>query len=416
MNHQGNVTLQLQREYSRDESRSNITALNTVENFIDQDVGSEVRSFPTLPPEMIFSPHTSRRDTIQDVITTVNESPEVLSDGKEQLIINVEPTSPAMTDSQDVITASSLTKDTNTSEIDIKSNFVVKYHPHLEDVEKLSGTAPNIKDKSISVVQLGKGEELSENVHTDFQSVKTGHCDNISLSTSSDGDRSKDDTPCCRICHGSSSAGQLLSPCYCKGTQGQVHIKCLEHWLSCTGRTKCELCGYQFEFTEQSKSFSEFILCPGNRYVKNLLFCDILCFILVTPLTLASVSLVIATAALLDWKASMEVIGLILFAVFVIFLYMFWLITALRFQRNMWRHWKFRNRVVRIKFEKCKTSNSSRSSPWRNLRNLERHRNDAEDTVRSTFQSNQRPDSSNVQIWCSTNSQILVIPREPLES
>lgn len=54
----------------------------------------------------------------------------------------------------------------------------------------------------------------------------------------------------CRICHGgdslSSELGRLISACSCRGTVGRVHVKCLERWLTESGKSKCELCGSRY--------------------------------------------------------------------------------------------------------------------------------------------------------------------------
>lgn len=51
----------------------------------------------------------------------------------------------------------------------------------------------------------------------------------------------------CRICHGgemlSNELGALISACACRGSVGRVHVKCLERWLTESGKNKCELCG-----------------------------------------------------------------------------------------------------------------------------------------------------------------------------
>lgn len=39
---------------------------------------------------------------------------------------------------------------------------------------------------------------------------------------------------------------RLLTPCSCRGTQGFVHRRCLERWLSQSGLSHCELCRNQF--------------------------------------------------------------------------------------------------------------------------------------------------------------------------
>ncbi|KAF9408013.1 hypothetical protein HW555_012158 [Spodoptera exigua] len=54
----------------------------------------------------------------------------------------------------------------------------------------------------------------------------------------------------CRICHGGESLspelGRLISACSCRGTVGRVHVKCLERWLTESGKSRCELCGTRY--------------------------------------------------------------------------------------------------------------------------------------------------------------------------
>lgn len=54
----------------------------------------------------------------------------------------------------------------------------------------------------------------------------------------------------CRICHGgdglSAELGLLISACSCRGTVGRVHVKCLERWLTESGKSRCELCGTRY--------------------------------------------------------------------------------------------------------------------------------------------------------------------------
>ncbi|XP_055839247.1 uncharacterized protein LOC129907179 [Episyrphus balteatus] len=51
----------------------------------------------------------------------------------------------------------------------------------------------------------------------------------------------------CRICHNAEHPDRLVSPCICKGSLTYVHTYCLEHWISTSGKTKCELCQFQYE-------------------------------------------------------------------------------------------------------------------------------------------------------------------------
>lgn len=61
----------------------------------------------------------------------------------------------------------------------------------------------------------------------------------------------------CRICHDSGAQEELLSPCECSGTLATIHRSCLEHWLSASGTSFCELCQYQFTVQRKSRPLLE---------------------------------------------------------------------------------------------------------------------------------------------------------------
>ena len=47
----------------------------------------------------------------------------------------------------------------------------------------------------------------------------------------------------CRICL---EEGNTTSVCACKGTQGQVHLKCIQKWINVSDKMECELCNQQY--------------------------------------------------------------------------------------------------------------------------------------------------------------------------
>ncbi|NWH25105.1 MARH3 ligase, partial [Grus americana] len=65
------------------------------------------------------------------------------------------------------------------------------------------------------------------------------------------------DHPMCRICHEGSSQEDLLSPCECTGTLGTIHRSCLEHWLSSSNTSYCELCQFRFAVERKPKPLVE---------------------------------------------------------------------------------------------------------------------------------------------------------------
>lgn len=82
----------------------------------------------------------------------------------------------------------------------------------------------------------------------------------------------------CRICHGgeslSSEFGQMISACSCRGTVGRVHVKCLEHWLTESGKSQCELCGTRYATRRVHKygvlkAFMMWALSPNAKQVSS---------------------------------------------------------------------------------------------------------------------------------------------------
>ncbi|NXK96087.1 MARH3 ligase, partial [Formicarius rufipectus] len=65
------------------------------------------------------------------------------------------------------------------------------------------------------------------------------------------------DRPICRICHEGSSQEALLSPCECTGTLGTIHRSCLEHWLSSSNTSYCELCHFRFAVERKPRPLVE---------------------------------------------------------------------------------------------------------------------------------------------------------------
>jgi len=52
----------------------------------------------------------------------------------------------------------------------------------------------------------------------------------------------------CRICL--EEEGPFVHPCMCKGSTGDVHAKCLQHWIDESKKTTCEICHHEYQKTE----------------------------------------------------------------------------------------------------------------------------------------------------------------------
>lgn len=64
-------------------------------------------------------------------------------------------------------------------------------------------------------------------------------------------------TRVCKICQSSldDTDNQLsfVHPCKCKGSIKYIHEECLNEWISLSKKTKCEICGYSFQFKKTFK-------------------------------------------------------------------------------------------------------------------------------------------------------------------
>lgn len=70
--------------------------------------------------------------------------------------------------------------------------------------------------------------------------------------------RETEEPEVCRICFDAVTAGSpLISPCGCTGTIGGVHARCLNTWITTSGKTRCELCKTAYKIriqpTEEGK-------------------------------------------------------------------------------------------------------------------------------------------------------------------
>uniref|UniRef100_A0AAA9S9H9 E3 ubiquitin-protein ligase MARCHF3 n=1 Tax=Bos taurus TaxID=9913 RepID=A0AAA9S9H9_BOVIN len=133
------------------------------------------------------------------------------------------------------------------------------------------------------------------------------------------------DRPMCRICHEGSSQEDLLSPCECTGTLGTIHRSCLEHWLSSSNTSYCELCHFRFAVERKPRPLVEWLRNPGPQHEKRTLFGDMVCFLFITPLATISGWLCLRGAVdHLHFSSRLEAVGLIALTVALFTIYLFW--------------------------------------------------------------------------------------------
>ncbi|KAL3867096.1 hypothetical protein ACJMK2_044327 [Sinanodonta woodiana] len=85
-----------------------------------------------------------------------------------------------------------------------------------------------------------------EQLFAGYVNEAQGSCN--STGTSSEG-------PVCRICHEGDLEEVLVSPCYCAGSVGLLHVSCLQRWLGASNKTTCEICSFEFLLERKPEPF-----------------------------------------------------------------------------------------------------------------------------------------------------------------
>uniref|UniRef100_A0A8C6YP32 E3 ubiquitin-protein ligase MARCHF3 n=2 Tax=Nothoprocta perdicaria TaxID=30464 RepID=A0A8C6YP32_NOTPE len=155
------------------------------------------------------------------------------------------------------------------------------------------------------------------------------------------------DRPMCRICHEGSSQEDLLSPCECTGTLGTIHRSCLEHWLSSSNTSYCELCHFRFAVERKPRPLLEWLRNPGPQHEKRTLFGDMVCFLFITPLATISGWLCLRGAVdHLHFSSRLEAVGLIALTVALFTIYLFWTLVSFRYHCRLYSEWRRSNQRV----------------------------------------------------------------------
>merc|ERR1712124_31493 len=156
----------------------------------------------------------------------------------------------------------------------------------------------------------------------------------------------------CRICQDGNSLEPLVNACDCSGSIGLVHAICLEKWLSQSARDSCELCQYEFETVKKQKNFCQFLTRADLPSIeKHYILADTACFIVLTPLGLASSYLCLRGANQYynnnDFWAGF---ALVLLSTFLTLLYVFWVSIAIRYHYRSFKEWQKESIEIRIVF------------------------------------------------------------------
>ncbi|CAI4232182.1 unnamed protein product [Auanema sp. JU1783] len=168
----------------------------------------------------------------------------------------------------------------------------------------------------------------------------------------------------CRVCLcGESSipylgkyAGEpLISPCHCKGTMGLYHRSCLEHWLSTSRTTCCEICKFKYEVGRRKQGLSAYFRVRGWRGSEGAnkrFITDVLCMMSLGPTAMYITYLCVHTALTTYMSPDINDRGAftasVVMAVFVVMIYVFWLVMTIYHHYSEFKHWQGKNEILFI--------------------------------------------------------------------
>ncbi|XP_063233645.1 E3 ubiquitin-protein ligase MARCHF2-like isoform X2 [Bacillus rossius redtenbacheri] len=153
----------------------------------------------------------------------------------------------------------------------------------------------------------------------------------------------------CRICHEDDRLEGFVSPCDCSGTQGLVHIKCLEKWLSSSNTDKCEICKFKFSIRKHPQHLWQWLYShQAGVSGPHGIYGDLLCLVILAPLCLVSVYLCGMGAAVYMRHGIWEGTGLALLCCFLLLTFVLWCTVTIRFHLKVFRSWQARNQVVHL--------------------------------------------------------------------
>ncbi|KAL4227380.1 E3 ubiquitin-protein ligase march2 [Mactra antiquata] len=199
----------------------------------------------------------------------------------------------------------------------------------------------------------GKSVDSSRKSHTS-KSCRSNYIDSQNTSIQSEG-------IVCRICHEDDTAEVLVSPCYCSGSMGLLHVSCLQTWLGTSNKTTCEICNFQFSLVRKTMPVSQFLRNPGTAQDKRNFICDIISFLIITPLTVFVVWVCLKGATDQYYDSKLEKSGLISLSACLVILYFVWLTVAIRHNWRVWNDWKMFHQEVTLLCQPSNTLNQSNS-------------------------------------------------------
>ncbi|KAF7382527.1 hypothetical protein HZH68_015446 [Vespula germanica] len=148
--------------------------------------------------------------------------------------------------------------------------------------------------------------------------------------------------------------GPLISACKCRGTVGLVHADCLEKWLTESGHSRCELCGYKYvtkRIPRHNICHSVLIWFKTVVATRQMLL-DVLYLLVTTPLAMfASYICVLALKLLIErgfYQVPWVIVAMLPTCSLTLVAYWAWLMTLGRLHVRRWRRYWRNNFVVRL--------------------------------------------------------------------
>ncbi|XP_011300055.1 E3 ubiquitin-protein ligase MARCH3 isoform X2 [Fopius arisanus] len=148
--------------------------------------------------------------------------------------------------------------------------------------------------------------------------------------------------------------GPLISACKCRGTVALVHVECLERWLTESGHTRCELCGYKY----LTKKVPRYGMCKSAWIWFNTVIAtrqvllDFLYLLVTTPLALFSIYICALALRLIIDSGFNEIPWMIVAMLptcsLTLIAYWSWLVTLGRLHGRRWHRFWRDNFVVRL--------------------------------------------------------------------
>ncbi|XP_059164910.1 uncharacterized protein LOC131947669 [Physella acuta] len=156
------------------------------------------------------------------------------------------------------------------------------------------------------------------------------------------------DDKCCRICHDDGGREKLVSPCYCSGSVGFVHVSCLKKWLGLNGRTSCELCSYTFPMVKVYPAVWQYFKVPLDQ----LLLKDILClFMFIATFIFLCIASVVCFK--LMGKMDTEIVFLMLiFSLFGLLFFFFLIVDIIVYRCKDILIWRKENSLTQMALDK----------------------------------------------------------------